>query len=187
MAEDLEIAESKASGSTQDVQPLLHTEGCNHSLPTWGVTRQFDFGQFVILYDERVVNCKREVTPIVISDEGDIVVREEVEESAVTKSPVSTTGGVPIHLLYETENAVELINSREALEIPVLQLDRFLNGGQVKHGEAIYRPDLPSDVRAKLAIGLPVTALGRAWDPGKEVERRVLFRFQSFIENFQIN
>ena len=56
------------------VEPDLLAEGCEQSLPAWGVTRQYDFGQFVILYDERTVNGKVTVTPVVLSDEGDIVV-----------------------------------------------------------------------------------------------------------------
>ena len=64
------------------------------------------------------VKGKRVVTPVVLSEEGDIVVPDE-EASKVApgyKHPATTVaGGGPLHLLYESKRAVELVRSREPL------------------------------------------------------------------------
>ncbi|MEV6641084.1 hypothetical protein [Amycolatopsis sp. NPDC051371] len=53
--------------------PVLTAENCSARLPAWGVTREFRFGQFVRLYDERMLGGKRQVTPLLLSADGDIL------------------------------------------------------------------------------------------------------------------
>jgi len=47
------------------VTPVLTADNCKAELPAWGVTRDFRFGQFIRLYDERMIEGRRHTTPIV--------------------------------------------------------------------------------------------------------------------------
>ena len=60
------------SAAIDAVKPVLTGKDCKQNLPTWGVTREFRFGQFIQLYDERVVNGKRQVTPLKFNSDGDV-------------------------------------------------------------------------------------------------------------------
>jgi hypothetical protein len=167
-----------------DVKPELFSNGCDHQLPSWGVTRQFDFGQFVVLYDERTVAGKRVVTPIVLSEEGDIVLPEPVGGVAknAASQPVTTiTGGVPLQLLYEAEDAVELVTSQDPKVVRVDSVADFLRNGTVTVADTIYSASLSFDTKLRLTAALPVTVLGRATSAREgereQEEKRTLIRF----------
>jgi hypothetical protein len=67
------------------VQPVLGEKNCRQKLPTWGVTREFRFGQFIKLHDVREdANGKSIVTPIVLNAEGDIVEPQAATSAAMT-------------------------------------------------------------------------------------------------------
>jgi hypothetical protein len=160
-----------------EVSPELFGNGCNHQLPAWGVTRQFDFGQFVILYDERTVNGKRVVTPVVLSDEGDIVIPDEETSrfSPGLKHPATTvTGGVPLHLLYESDRAIELINSRRPVNVAIDDVADFLRSGSVTIDDRKYATSLPTDARIRLGAGQPVTVISRVSREGQEGQHTLI-------------
>jgi hypothetical protein len=119
----------------------------------------------------------------VLSDEGDVVVREELDASNVNE----TIGGVPIHLLYENEDSIKLVKNSDATEVPIKYIDRFLKEKQVEKDGSTYMADLPTYARARLASGLPVTVMGRRRNADSKDESRVLIRFKPEVEKLNLN
>ena len=172
-----------------EFQPELF-DGCNNELPSWGVTRQFDFGQFVVLYDERVIDGKRVVTPIVLSDEGDIVVPDPPDnngQGAASQPATSVTGGVPLHMLYEGNDAVEIVTNPLPTPVPIENTIDFLRNGSVTVDDVTYSASLTPDAKLRLATGQPVTVIGRTHDDGDGGERRELLRLISSMQEVELN
>ncbi|WP_130447940.1 hypothetical protein [Kribbella rubisoli] len=63
--------ETSASSPLPETPDHAHDFGCGKTLEAWGVTRQFSFGQFVILYarDDKDIG-RAESVPLVVTPEG---------------------------------------------------------------------------------------------------------------------
>ena len=157
-----------------EVKAELFADGCNQQLPAWGVTRQFEFGQFVLLYDYRMVKGKPVSTPIVLSQEGDIVI-EEPNSSVGTLPKNYSSGGVPIQLLYQTDRAVELMNYDTPTNVVIKNIEDFLHNEAVTDNGVTFSAKFSNDSKAKIASGLPVTIIGHV-RKGEE-EKRISINF----------
>ena len=95
-------ADTAGSGSTTGpaasgtepapVKPELFDSGCDKRLPAWGVTRQFDFGQFVRLYDTGIVDSKTVTLPIILTAEGQIYGYDPDDEPNIVSKGGSAAG-----------------------------------------------------------------------------------------------
>jgi hypothetical protein len=82
MGDDLATADEASSQSqSASVRPTLNTD-CADQLPSWGVTRQFDFGQFVILHNIIEVGGKKRTVPIVLVESDEFVLDGDVHEGS---------------------------------------------------------------------------------------------------------
>jgi hypothetical protein len=154
-----------------DVKPDLAVEGCDHRLPGWGVTRQFDFGQFVILYHQQP-NSTRAPEPVVLAD-GDVVIPLAAAGRPAASTARAAIGGVPLQLLFEARNAVDLVNEQDPERVIVSDLKAFLGSGSVANGNRTYRASLPAEARNRLVSGSAVRVLGRV-KRGKRESPRLL-------------
>jgi hypothetical protein len=179
----------KLKQDSEASEPEPTSDGCQHGLPSWGVTRQFDFGQFVILYKEEEVNGKRIAVPMVLTPEGDIPGPESTDDNADSKSasrPVaSVTGGVPLHLAYETEDAVALVTSCEPTNVAVESVADFLRDGSVTVRGTTYSASLLPEAKLRLEAGQPVIVIGYAEKEGEQ-KRRALIRLVPSVEEKEL-
>ena len=141
-----------------------------------------------MLYAEQTIDDKRVVTPIVLS-EGEIVIPETGDsrkKSSMVQPARNFIGGVPIHLLYEEERAIELVNARKPIVVPIDNIANFLRDGSVMRDNEIFKTSLPPDAKIRLASGLPLTVIGLVKNmDGKE--RRALIRFVPSILEMEIS
>ena len=84
----------------------LYEPGCDKRLAPWGVTRQFNFGQFVILYHREDIGGQQVSAPVVITPEGSFGrVVEEGEDDAGAAGTATTL--TPTALLARTATSFE--------------------------------------------------------------------------------
>jgi hypothetical protein len=99
-------------------------------LAPWGVTRQYDFGQFVLLYNEQQYNRKTARQPIVIAADGGLALPSEAVNHADGRVQPSVlrdvVGAVPLHLLFATPKAVQLVQQTRAAPVQGLRVAIFL-------------------------------------------------------------
>ena len=72
------------------VTPVLTATDCRQELPAWGITREFRFGQYIRLFDERKDKSgKSVVTALVLNQNGDVV---DPEPPRANATPQITDG-----------------------------------------------------------------------------------------------
>ncbi|MGW2196785.1 hypothetical protein ACWCSH_31205 [Streptosporangium sp. NPDC001682] len=139
---------------------MLEATDCKQSLPAWGVTREFRFGQFIRLYDERKgADGHTIVTPIVLNADGDVVEPQTGSGAASLQAagPAATSGtsrasraeATPIGL-WEARNfeaalagdvqTVELTDHEKVIADGLVEIDgRTLSVGLGPDGVAALR------------------------------------------------
>ncbi|GAA1432204.1 hypothetical protein GCM10009616_21130 [Microlunatus lacustris] len=80
-----------AVSSAPVTEPNLFVAGCDKVLEAWGVTRQFEFGQFVMLYHREMVGGKEFSLPVMVLPDGAI---NQVTSTASTSA--ASTGSSPV-------------------------------------------------------------------------------------------
>ncbi|MET3697106.1 hypothetical protein SAMN05877753_101316 [Bacillus oleivorans] len=158
-----------------EVKAELFADGCNRQLPAWGVTRQFEFGQFVILYDYRTVNGRPVSTPIVLSQDGDIVVEQPDPLHVTNAAAYVSSKGVPIQLLYQTDKAIELLQGKNPAQVVIRNIEDFLRNQAVIENGITYSANFPEDAKARIMSGQPVTIIGNRRTGN--IQEKVLLNF----------
>jgi hypothetical protein len=83
----------EAAAAHGQVEPVLAAKDCQLSLPSWGVTREFRFGQFIRLYDEhKGPKGETVVTPIVLNANGDVVEPQSTGSAAANQPQLVRAG-----------------------------------------------------------------------------------------------
>jgi hypothetical protein len=173
---------------------------CDDDLAPWGVTRQYDFGQFVLLYNEQTVGGKRLLEPIVVGSEGDIVLPDPASGSAGGRGNASlemrpstvrdVLGGVPLHLLFETKHANTLVRQgNPATTVEVADLTAVLDGVAIKDNHKTYQVTLDGFGRRRLLAGVPVIVLGQVTREvrGKQVTAPEVFRLKPKVASVALD
>ena len=141
------------------VKPVLKADDCQQQLPAWGVTREFRFGQFIRLVDVRSVNGQRQVTPIVLNADGDVIEREPAADAKVTStSDVAPSPGMPLQAL-EAKNVDEALAGSPEKTISVPQVEQLVRDGFVEIGAKKAAVTLGPDSVAALRSGRSITAV----------------------------
>lgn len=127
-----------------DTKSVLLTD-CTDEIPMGNVTRQFDFGQFVRLYQVRVGN-PNESDPIVIINRG----LGPTGTAGAQRGFAASSGA---QRSYEV-SLFSLIESQlETIPLPVEDIDGILQTHTIQHGGLEYRIELDSDSRSGLRRG----------------------------------
>jgi hypothetical protein len=167
-----------------DPKPRIDLK-CGDQLESWNVTRQFDFGQFVILHKEETVDGKRIREPIVLSGEGDLVLPEgsvggtaTAADSVAGAAAAATNGaealsgrgqpsarevlgGVPLHLIFQESRPVRLLRETNPVVVEVEDLGPVLRGKPINTAARDYHVNLDDQGRERLLAGQTITVLGR--------------------------
>jgi hypothetical protein len=114
------------------VTPVLTGSGCKQDLPAWGVTREFRFGQFVQLFDERIVNGKRQVTPLKLNSDGDVTELPDAASSTSAVTAVSAPrSALPLQALA-ADNIDEAAAGAPNTTITVTDVERLIRDATVQ-------------------------------------------------------
>jgi hypothetical protein len=148
------------SAAIDAVKPVLTGKDCKQNLPTWGVTREFRFGQFIQLYDERVVNGKRQVTPLKFNSDGDVTELPDVGRSTAAATAVpAPQPGIPLQALAAS-NFAEAVGGAPATTVEVRDVEALVRTGTVTlEGERRAQVDLGPETVSALRSGDAVQAL----------------------------
>nr|WP_221377512.1 hypothetical protein [Actinoplanes polyasparticus] len=162
----------QAPGET--VVPVLTSDNCRQNLPIWGVTREFRFGQFIRLYDERRgADGKITVTPIVLNADGDVVEpRPATTSGAPALRATGASGRVaatPIGM-WESPD-FERALAGEARTLRVTDAERVIAEGTVDLDGRPALVGLGPDSVAALRAGEPVLAVAHRDEGGPTVVR----------------
>jgi hypothetical protein len=181
----------------EPVTPVLTAKDCEQDLPAWGVTREFRFGQFIRLYDERVVKGRRQTTPIVLTADGDIVETGSLANGARGGSPRSViradrraraldaTGGPPamstsaaaslrtlgLHVIAADAKVDAVVSGSAERVVDVPDIDGLLTTGKVTVRDKDLELDLGAQATSRLRDGEPVMAIARDPDGKATVVR----------------
>ena len=161
---------SQNSETAGEVEPVLKPADCKQKLPAWGVTREFRFGQFIRLYDERMgANGQTVVTPIVLNADGDVVepqtgsgsgTDQALRAAAKPAAPgPSLTEATPVGL-WETEN-FEAALAGKARTIELVDPERAIADGTIEVDGKTAMIGLGPDGAAGIRNGDAVFAVAR--------------------------
>lgn len=94
-ADSSKFTTAPGDSSTSVSKPNLFVSGCDKELDAWGVTRQFEFGQFIMLYHSETVNGVQLSLPVMVMPDGAInqVTSAESAPAASTGSRATGTTG----------------------------------------------------------------------------------------------
>lgn len=159
------------------VVPILVTEKCTQDLPAWGVTRDFRFGQFVRLYDERTINGRRQTTPIVLTVDGDITDRPVATQRMRARAgagsaagPALSTGGatqsraIGLDVLVGATDLDRAISGEPEHRVEIADVDGLLRGDPIEVDGKSMLVELGPVTTARLRRGNSVLALARWGD-----------------------
>jgi hypothetical protein len=154
----------------------VNLEGCDENLPLLPITRQFDFGQFVFLREEKTtttVGPKKPDDNIVIDPSGgkyqavhdwlEKYQKIQLQKPSPPPKPgwaeVGTLGGVSIGKVLK----VNPVPGQTPLTIDVAsaQLDKVLTTQKVDYGGTTYEFDMDSEALGSLSTGNPAGVIAR--------------------------
>ncbi|WP_045878725.1 hypothetical protein [Pseudofrankia sp. DC12] len=165
-------------GANESVEPVLESPDCQQKLPAWGVIRDFRFGQFIRLYDERVIDGRRRTTPIVLTSDGDIVERPADGNAGTVATehalPVRGDGGVAalgLHLIDADVDLDQAIGGKPAVSVQVTDLDGLFASKTVTADGRVWDVELGLTAANRLREGGSVLAVGRGRDGNASVLR----------------
>ncbi len=173
-------ATSSTSNGDEDaapVVPILETEECSASLPVWGVTREFRFGQFVRLFDERVIGGRRQVTPLLLSADGDILQTSPDSDSPVSANslvagPAATSGSPALAIQTVEAASIDRAVSGEAKSsVDVADVEGLLSSGVLEVGGTTASVEIGPRVVRELRAGRSVVTLARIGDAVPDLVR----------------
>jgi hypothetical protein len=151
---------------------LLST--CDETLPISGVTREFDFGQFIELFDSSPDPNNPKAPPsvarVVIETTATLAAERDVAAKPVqsTSSPIeagpeAAVGNEPqVHLLSLTEHGPAA--KVEPADVTVKDRTAFFESGQVEIAGKTLKVDVDTEMREALSTGLTVTAFAKPAD-----------------------
>jgi antitoxin (DNA-binding transcriptional repressor) of toxin-antitoxin stability system len=156
------------------VTPVLTADNCKAELPAWGVTRDFRFGQFIRLYDERLIAGRRHTTPIVLTVDGDITetpagAQRSLRSTADGSPAISTASGsqlkaIGLDVLASGADVADLISGQPEHRVSVTDLAGLLTGGTLEIEGRPVAIDVGPVAAARLQQGESVLALARGTD-----------------------
>jgi hypothetical protein len=157
------------------VSPILGGDSCTAKLPTWGVTREFRFGQFIRLYNETVTSTGRVVSvPIVLNTGGDIVeTPARITARALMKGaepgaglaagppPLSTAGAgaapvVGLNVIAAGVDPARAIHGDPDLTLNVSDVDAVIGTGTVRVDNTPFAVELGAETAGRLRQGQSV-------------------------------
>ncbi|MEU4236249.1 hypothetical protein [Actinoplanes sp. NPDC026619] len=161
------------------VTPILGGDSCTAKLPTWGVTREFRFGQFIRLYSETVTSTGRVVSvPIVLNTGGDIVETpaQISARAAFAKTagiggppPLSTAGAgaapvVGLNVIAAGLDPARAVHGDADVTLSLSDVDSMIGAGAVMIENTAFAVDLGAQAAARLRQGESVLTV--ATEPG---------------------
>lgn len=158
-ASDVDLEASNAAEDWEPVpkapEPVLGDE-CDQPLKSWGVTRRFDFGQFVLLQTEGKLNGKTTAMPLVVAPSGAVYGENEGSDDAAPSpegdASASTAGGASSRRRFWRRSAPMVMEPGSAT-IPAAPSPELL----------------PPDTIAAAAGGVPLEVAFAAGDRAVEV------------------
>ncbi|MET9272082.1 hypothetical protein [Kribbella sp. NPDC003557] len=172
-------------------------DDCEQPLEAWGVTRRFDFGQFVLLQQEGKLNGKTTSMPLVVSEGGSVYGEGEDPDdddrrprirAAATigaggplqgeplprGSLAEAFGGVPLDIAYVAgDEALELVTARPGA-VPVADISAVVAGDPVEINGREVRPRLGVEEVSALWGGRSVTVVATDADGGDPTVVRLM-------------
>ncbi|MGE0407413.1 MAG: hypothetical protein AB7O65_14040, partial [Candidatus Korobacteraceae bacterium] len=145
---------------------------CDEGLPLLGVTREFDFGQFIELYDSSPIDPQKpaeyELARIVIKPTSTLAAdRDAVSSSqSLISSPfdqpelVASVGEAEVHLFSLTEQGPGA--KAAVVDVRVENGSLFLESGGITYQGRRYKFPLDASTREALSKGFSVTAFASA-------------------------
>ncbi|MEV4864589.1 hypothetical protein [Streptomyces ossamyceticus] len=181
----------------------LYLSGCSKDLPAWGVTRQFDFGQFVLLHQVGVVGGTEMSLPLVVAPDGSVCDVDDSDGPGTTSADgsqqrpngasgaprgtvASAVGGVPLSLALTSEAPVTLVTQQPA-QVRLRDLRPFLDGEPIQHEGTAWRPLIDNSVITSLLAGRSVNALAEAADDDIGARRRIAVRLVPEVAEIQLD
>ncbi|MEV8504955.1 hypothetical protein AB0368_09005 [Actinoplanes sp. NPDC051475] len=179
--------------------PILGDD-CEQPLKSWGVTRRFDFGQFVLLQKEGKLAGKTTSMPLVVSESGAVYGQGEdpadqpqhVQVRAAVARAVGATsaplygeqvprgslaaefGGVPLDLAYAVgDQALDVVTARPE-SVAADDVARIVAGAPVFAGGRDVRPRLGAEQAVALWAGRSVTVVATDADGGAPMVVRLV-------------
>jgi hypothetical protein len=153
--------------------------GCDAQLPLLGVTREFDFGQFIELFDSTPdPNNPNDplVSRIVIRPTGSLAADRGTASSSqpLISSPLADTSRNGNQLMSEPEvNLFTLTEQGPGAKLPPQPIQiadaTFFDSGMLTVDGRTYKLDVDDDIGAALTKGYRVTAFADVIDPNKRV------------------
>ncbi|WP_203817168.1 hypothetical protein [Paractinoplanes ferrugineus] len=150
------------------VSPILGGDSCTAKLPTWGVTREFRFGQFIRLYNETRTPDGRVVSvPIVLNTGGDIVetpaqvsARSLRKGAAVANgpAPMSTAGAgaapaVGLNVIAAGVDPARAIHGDADVTVTVTDVNAVIGAGTIDVDNTRFAVELGAESAARLRQG----------------------------------
>jgi hypothetical protein len=162
------MAEDKAS----------ELKGCDEEVPLLGVTREFDFGQFIELFDDSPDPSNPSAPPsisrIVIQPTSQLASDRVGAQggTASTSSAMTAAGAVSeVHLFDLTENGPAA--KRAPAPVEIKDAASFFASGAVSAGGRVYKVSLSEADKESLRTGVPVTVFGTAEGGGGKAALRL--------------
>ncbi|GIF21563.1 hypothetical protein BJ973_004992 [Actinoplanes tereljensis] len=164
------------------VTPILGGDSCTAKLPTWGVTREFRFGQFIRLYNETVTSTGRTVSiPIVLNTSGDIVetparitstqrvaLKAGLNGNTATgPAPLSTAGAgaapsIGLNVIASGVDPGRAVTGQADLSLAIADVDHVIGTGSIKIDNATFNVDLSAQAAGRLRQGESVLTVATA-------------------------
>jgi hypothetical protein len=158
----------------------INLGGCDENLPLLPITRQFDFGQFVFLREEKPVTVgpKKPDDRIVIDPSGGKyqALHDWLEKYQMIEfkqpgippkpgwPPVDALGGVSIGKVLKVNPVPD--ETPLAIDIESDQLDDVLSNQKIEHGGETYELDIDGQALASLFTGSPALVVASATGNG---------------------
>jgi hypothetical protein len=163
------MSSTAAAASTTAVQ--LAT--CDDQLPLLGVTREFDFGQFIELFDSSpdpnnpsgpptVARVVIQTTATLAAERDQSSKPVQSTSSPITAAPASPDDEPQVHLFSLTEHGPAA--KVAPLEVSVKDREAFLQTGEIQVGSNTLRLNVDAEMRDAINGGLSVTAFANGQD-----------------------
>jgi hypothetical protein len=169
---------------------------CDESLPLLGVTRAFDFGQFIELFDSSpdpkdpsappsVARVVIETTATLAADRDAAAKPVQSTSSPVQAAPPPAAGEEPtVHLFSLTEHGPAA--KAAPVEVPVTDRDAFFSSGQIEVEGRTLKVEVDAEMRDALSTGLAVTTFAAPTDT-RDQSGKVLVKLSSSFEEVSLD
>jgi hypothetical protein len=175
---------------------LTSGSDCDETLPLLGVTRAFDFGQFIELFDSSPdpnnPNAPPSVARVVIETTATLAAERDAAAKPVQSTASPVQAGPPpaareeptVHLFSLTEHGPAA--KAAPVAVPITDRDAFFSTGQIEVEGRTLQVEVDAEMREALSTGLAVTTF--AEPPGtRDQSGKVLVKLSSSFEDVSLD